>query len=38
MLPPGVLACNPGMCPDQESNQGPFGLQDNAQPIVGQLI
>ena len=24
--------CNPGMCPDWESNQQPFALQDNAQP------
>ena len=26
------LACNPGMCPDQELNQQPFSLQDDAQP------
>ena len=27
-LPPtGDLACNPGMCPDWESNLQPFGLQ-----------
>ena len=25
------LACNPGMCPDQESNQRPFGSQACAQ-------
>ena len=25
-------AHNPGMCPHQESNQGPFTLQDNIQP------
>ena len=24
-------ACNPGMCPDWESNQRPFGLQASAQ-------
>ena len=24
--PPGALAHNPGMCPDWESNQQPFGL------------
>ena len=24
--------CNPGMCPDQELNQRPFALRDNAQP------
>ena len=24
--------CNPGSCPDQESNQGPFALWDDAQP------
>ena len=27
----GDLACNPGMCPDWESNQGPFGLQADTQ-------
>ena len=26
------LACNPGMCPDWEENQQPFGLWNNAQP------
>ena len=26
------LACNPGLCPDWESNWQPFDLQDNAQP------
>ena len=26
------LACNPGMCPDQELNQQPFGPWDNTQP------
>ena len=26
------LACNPGMCPDRESNQGPFALWEDAQP------
>ena len=30
-LPPGDLACNPGMCPDWELNQQPFGLQDSTQ-------
>ena len=29
--PADDLAHNPGMCPDQESNQQPFGLQDDAQ-------
>ena len=24
--PTGDLSCNPGMCPDWESNQRPFGL------------
>ena len=24
--PTGALACNPGMCPDWESNRQPFGL------------
>ena len=27
----GVLACNPGMCPDWESNWWPFGSQASAQ-------
>ena len=30
--PTGNLAPNPGMCPDQESNQRPFGLQAGATP------
>ena len=30
-LPTGDLVCNPGMCPDWESNQGPFGSQASAQ-------
>ena len=31
-VPPiGDVACNPGMCPDWESNQRPFGLQVSAQ-------
>ena len=29
--PTGDLAHNPGVCPDQESNQRPFGLQDDTQ-------
>ena len=29
--PPGDLACNPGMCPDWESNQRSFGLQAGTQ-------
>ena len=29
--PTGDLACNPGMCPDWESNQRPFGLEACAQ-------
>ena len=29
--PTGDLAHNPGTCPDWESNQQPFGLQDHAQ-------
>ena len=29
--PTGDLACNPGMCPDWESNQRPFGSQASAQ-------
>ena len=27
VAPEGDLACNPGMCPDWESNRLPFGLQ-----------
>ena len=29
--PTGDLACNPGMCPDWESNWRPFGSQAGAQ-------
>ena len=29
--PTGDLACNPGMCPDWESNQGPLGSQAGTQ-------
>ena len=29
--PTGDWACNPGMCPDQESNQQHFALWENAQ-------
>ena len=29
--PIGDLACNPGMCPDWESNQQPFGSQAGTQ-------
>ena len=29
--PLGVLACNPGMCPDWELNQWPFGSQAGTQ-------
>ena len=32
LVPPtGDLACNPGMCPDRESNRKPFGSQASAQ-------
>ncbi|ELK34886.1 hypothetical protein MDA_GLEAN10016041 [Myotis davidii] len=31
-MPPGDRACNPGMCPDLESNLGPFSLQANTEP------
>ena len=31
MPPTGDLAHNPGMCPDWESNQQPFGSQAHAQ-------
>ena len=30
MLPTGDPAHNPGVCPDWESNQQPFGLQAGA--------
>ena len=33
MPPTGDPACNPGMCPNPQSNQQPFGSQDSAQPI-----
>ena len=36
MPPTGDLACNPGMCPDQESNPRPFGLQVGTQSIEPQ--
>ena len=29
--PLGDLACNPGLCPDRELNQQPFGSQAGAQ-------
>ena len=29
--PAGDLACNPGMCPDWESNRLPFSLQGGTQ-------
>ena len=29
--PTGDMACNPGMCPDWESNQRPLGSQAGAQ-------
>ena len=31
--PTGDLACNPGMCPDRESNQQPFDLQPSLNPL-----
>ena len=31
--PTGDLACNPGMCPDWESNQRPFGSQPTLNPL-----
>ena len=33
VVPTGDLACNPGMCPDWESNQRPFGLQPVLNPL-----
>ena len=33
MAPTGDLACNPGMCPDWESNRGPYGLQPVLNPL-----
>ena len=32
VAPTGDLACNPGMCPDWESNRRPFGLQPTLIP------
>ena len=32
MPPGGALACNPGICPDQELNQRPLSLRDDTQP------
>ena len=32
MLLPGDLACNPGMCPNWDSNQRPFTSQAGTQP------
>ena len=38
LTPPTLdLACNPGMCPDQELNQWLFGLQKNVQPVRDSL-
>ena len=37
MPPTGDLACNPGMCPDWESNWRPFGLQAGTQPTEPPL-
>ena len=31
--PTGDLTCNPGLCPDRESQQWPFTLWGNAPPI-----
>ena len=31
--PTGDLPCNPGMCPDWESNQRPFGSQASQRSI-----
>ena len=33
MTPTGDLACNPGICPDWESNQQPFGSQPALNPL-----
>ena len=33
MAPTGDLACNPNMCPDWESNRGPFGSQPALNPL-----
>ena len=33
MPPTGNLACNPGMCPDWESNWQPFGSQPELNPL-----
>ena len=31
--PTGDMACNPGMCPDWESNHQPFGSQPLLNPL-----
>ena len=33
VAPTGDLACNPGMCPDWDSNGRPFGLQPVLSPL-----
>ena len=33
MVLTGDPACNPGMCPDWESNRWPFGLQPMLSPL-----
>ena len=33
MTPTGDLACNPGMCPDWESNLLPFGHRPELNPL-----
>ena len=33
VAPTGDLACNPGMCPDQESNQLHFDSQPELNPL-----
>ena len=38
MPPTGDLACNPGMCPDWESNQWPFGSQAGTQPLMLEIL
>ena len=34
----GDWTCSPGMCPDQESNPGPFSLLDDNAPTSGATL
>ena len=38
LRPPGVLGCNPGLCPDWESNWQPLGAQSTEPHQPGQIV